>query len=179
MAELDEHAARKRRATQLQPGRILCGRGLPGVIGTIQVCWPQSTPSRLRQGAENTERITMAKLAEDTDVSPELTAFFLAIGARVRNLRQAKGLTQKQLAERTDIHFSYIAQVERVGVNLSMKTLFRLAEALEATIYDLLPESPRNIDYENRYRELRDRLCDMVEQLKQQAVTDRQTDARE
>ena len=108
-----------------------------------------------------------ARDADGGDSSPELQNFFQAIGARVRTLRQAAKMTQKDLAERTDIHFTYVAQVERVGVNLSMKTLFRIAEALGCSIYELLPEGPRSIDYENRYRMLRDKLVDIVDQLKE------------
>jgi transcriptional regulator with XRE-family HTH domain len=53
-----------------------------------------------------------------------------SIGARVRALRQARGLGLRELARRVGITPSMLSQIERSGVNPSVGTLFRLAESL-------------------------------------------------
>lgn len=53
------------------------------------------------------------------------------LGARIRSLRQARGLTQEQLAERAGLHPTYVAKIE-AGTRLpSLEVLDRLAAALE------------------------------------------------
>lgn len=59
------------------------------------------------------------------------------LGYRIRELRKAKALTQEQLAERSEIHYSYIGGVERGDRNISIETLERLAQALEVPAYEL------------------------------------------
>lgn len=51
-------------------------------------------------------------------------------GQRVRALRSGKGLSQEALAEGTDLHWSYIGQVERGQTNLTLHNILKLADAL-------------------------------------------------
>ena len=60
------------------------------------------------------------------------------VGANIRRLRKAKGLTQEQLAHEAEIAMRYIAGVERGEENPSLKYLVKIAEALEAEPADLL-----------------------------------------
>lgn len=61
----------------------------------------------------------------------------LALGRRLRTLRQAKGWSQERLAERADLDRSYVAGIE-VGVrNPSLKALERLASALSVRLAEL------------------------------------------
>jgi len=53
------------------------------------------------------------------------------IGARVRALRQQKGWTQEELGGRADLDFTTIGGAERGEKSLSLKSLARVAEALE------------------------------------------------
>jgi len=62
------------------------------------------------------------------------------VGRRLKESRQKLGLTQEQLAERAGLHYSYIGQVERGDKNPSLKTLYRLAGALNVGIDYLLEE---------------------------------------
>lgn len=55
----------------------------------------------------------------------------VAFGARVRARRQELRLTQEQLAERSGLHFTYVSSVERGERNVTLRTIFRLAEALD------------------------------------------------
>lgn len=54
-----------------------------------------------------------------------------SIGERVRALRQERGLGVRELARRVGVTASMLSQIERGGVNPSVGTLFRLAEALD------------------------------------------------
>ena len=56
-----------------------------------------------------------------------------SIGERLHSLRQARGLGVRELARRVGVTPSLLSQLERGSVNPSVVTLFRLAEALDAT----------------------------------------------
>jgi transcriptional regulator with XRE-family HTH domain len=51
-------------------------------------------------------------------------------GARVRARRKALDLTQEQLAERADMHWTFISGVERGVRNPGLNAIGRLARAL-------------------------------------------------
>ena len=63
-----------------------------------------------------------------------------ALGQRVRELRERLGLSQEQLAERADLHWTYISGVERGRRNPGLNTLGRLAKALKVTLPALLTD---------------------------------------
>ena len=56
------------------------------------------------------------------------------IGSRLRALREAKGLTTRELAELAGLDHSHIAKIERGAYNLRVDTLHKVATALGATI---------------------------------------------
>jgi transcriptional regulator with XRE-family HTH domain len=60
-----------------------------------------------------------------------------AVGAKIRDIRKQKGLSQEQLGEKASFHFSYIGGVERGEKNISLLNLEKIAEALDVQIYDL------------------------------------------
>ena len=62
----------------------------------------------------------------------------VAFGARVRARRTKLGLTQEQLAERSGLHFTYVSSVERGERNVTLRTIVRLADALDTTAAELL-----------------------------------------
>lgn len=64
----------------------------------------------------------------------------VALGLTIKKLREQKKLTQEQLAEKADIHTSYIGQIERGMRYPSLKILFKIADALNAKIIDLFKE---------------------------------------
>ena len=62
------------------------------------------------------------------------------IGARIREARLKKKLTQEQLAEKADIGFYYVGEIER-GVKLPSLTVFiQIVEALGVTADSLLKD---------------------------------------
>ena len=60
------------------------------------------------------------------------------VGANIRRLRKAKGLTQEQLAHEAEIAMRYIAGVERGEENPSLRYLVKIAEALGIEPAELL-----------------------------------------
>lgn len=56
----------------------------------------------------------------------------------VRNRRIELGLSQAQLAERAELHRTYISEVERGTQNLTIETMARLADALDTSIMSLM-----------------------------------------
>ena len=65
--------------------------------------------------------------------------------AAVRKRRSSLGLSQEQLSLRSGLHRTYIAGIERGARNLTLKSVARLAQALEVSVGRLLsfePEQP-------------------------------------
>lgn len=75
----------------------------------------------------------------DEEDSPADRALLFAVGKRIRELRRAKKLTQKELSELADVRANYIVEIEAVGANLSLKLVQRFADALNVPARDLFP----------------------------------------
>ncbi|WP_062467189.1 helix-turn-helix domain-containing protein [Demequina maris] len=60
------------------------------------------------------------------------------LGARLRQLRKARGLTLVGLAEATGLSHPFLSQVERGLANLSLQSLRRIAVALETSPVELV-----------------------------------------
>lgn len=73
----------------------------------------------------------------------EITQVF---GASVRRLRAQLGISQEELAERADLHRTYIAGIESGVRNLTLKSMSKLAQALGVPTATLVamgaPDSP-------------------------------------
>jgi transcriptional regulator with XRE-family HTH domain len=60
------------------------------------------------------------------------------IGARMKTVRNNKGLSQQAVADAADINRLYLSRVERGLENVSILTLVRIAEALGTPARNLL-----------------------------------------
>lgn len=61
-------------------------------------------------------------------------------GLKVRGRRVELELNQEQLAERADLHPTYVGSVERGERNISLENIIILARALKCSPKDLMPE---------------------------------------
>src|SRR5262245_44425418 len=59
------------------------------------------------------------------------------IGRQIRELRQARGLTLKQMSRRTKLSVSLLSQIERAESSASVSSLFKVATALDVKITEL------------------------------------------
>jgi transcriptional regulator with XRE-family HTH domain len=62
----------------------------------------------------------------------------VSLGAAIRVVRKAKGLSQEALAELADIDRSYMGGIERGEHNLAIINLLKIAEALGVKASSLL-----------------------------------------
>lgn len=61
-------------------------------------------------------------------------------GERLRALRQERGWSQEELADRSKHHWTYIGGVERGERNPTLLVIASLASALKVKIADFFPE---------------------------------------
>ena len=67
------------------------------------------------------------------------------MGQRLRAIRKKQGLTQEQVAEKAEISPQHYSGVETGGVKISLPALIRVANALNASMDELLMDSISNI----------------------------------
>jgi transcriptional regulator with XRE-family HTH domain len=60
------------------------------------------------------------------------------LGARVRARRQELGLSQEALGHQSQLHWTFIGQVERGRRNISLHNLLKLAHALDVDPAELV-----------------------------------------
>lgn len=66
------------------------------------------------------------------------------VGDRIRELREARGLSQEALAALCNLHRTYVGLIERGERNLSLSTLEGLAAGLEVPVAELfIPSAPQ------------------------------------
>jgi transcriptional regulator with XRE-family HTH domain len=62
-------------------------------------------------------------------------------GKRLREVRQAAGVSQEKLAELAGLHRTYVSSVERGLRNISLVNIDKLARALKVTLAELMPKT--------------------------------------
>jgi len=123
----------------------------------------------MKEVEEGKRRLSAATLAEvasilgvdvsyfeekDNGVSPRVAS---RIGARLRRLREQKGLTLHELSQRSGVSLAHISEIERGRSTASLKTLEKLASALEVSTSYLLQEE-RSETLGNKVRRLREKI---------------------
>ncbi|HEV2962526.1 MAG TPA: helix-turn-helix transcriptional regulator [Candidatus Angelobacter sp.] len=60
------------------------------------------------------------------------------MGARIRELRMARGWSQEAFADICEIHRSHMGEIERGEVDAAISTLAKLAKGLDITVSAML-----------------------------------------
>ncbi len=63
-----------------------------------------------------------------------------AFGLRVRMRRHELEITQEELAEKADLHPTYVGSVERGERNIALENIIALAHALNCSPKDFMPD---------------------------------------
>jgi transcriptional regulator with XRE-family HTH domain len=66
------------------------------------------------------------------------------LAKNLRELREAKGLSQEMLALESEVDRTYVSQIERGVCNPSLRVLHQIALTLKAPISDLLATSDKS-----------------------------------
>jgi transcriptional regulator with XRE-family HTH domain len=62
----------------------------------------------------------------------------MQVGARIRTIRNKKGMTQEVLADSASLHRNFMSGIETGKRNISVVTIVKIARALETTPSKLL-----------------------------------------
>lgn len=60
-----------------------------------------------------------------------------SLARKIRQIREEKELTQKELAERIGAHYFYITAIETGKRGVSLRMIYRIAKALGVKVKDL------------------------------------------
>ena len=67
-------------------------------------------------------------------------------GENVRKYRRLLNISQEELADKADLHRTYIGMIERAEKNITLVNIEKIANALEVKIEDLLKNSNNGIN---------------------------------
>jgi transcriptional regulator with XRE-family HTH domain len=71
----------------------------------------------------------------------EREAIRVGFGQLLREKRNARGISQEELAFQSGLHRTYVGSVERGERNLSLENIFIFAKALKCSPIDLIPDN--------------------------------------
>lgn len=91
------------------------------------------------------------------------------IGKKIRELRKKKKLTQEDLGEASGLDYTSIGAAERGERNLSVRSLLRVAEALEADAGYFIPAS-KKLNTKTEKGEKIKKIIDTLEILNEEQV---------
>lgn len=85
------------------------------------------------------------------------------VGAKIRDFRKEKGISQEELGERAGFHFSYIGGVERGERNLSLTNIAKIADCLDVDLYKLFSYVSINKEVSEKEKSIRDVLTNLID----------------
>ncbi len=98
-----------------------------------------TTPAALEEMLEEAEATAAYHRARDQERVPiELVDRLLAGEKPVKVWREYRGLSQRALAARTGLNFTYLSQIETGARKGTVKTMKKLAQALGVDLDDLI-----------------------------------------
>ena len=75
---------------------------------------------------------------ESPDVMAHAAKYRLIVGSKIRACRTTAGLTLEQLAEKADLSWPYLSEIERGRENISLDKLVKIAQALDVRLSKLV-----------------------------------------
>jgi transcriptional regulator with XRE-family HTH domain len=72
---------------------------------------------------------------------PAMSPLLIKLGKCIRQRREDLGLSQESLANRAEVHRTYVGKVERGEQNVSMLSLSRIAKGLGAFVWEIIREA--------------------------------------
>lgn len=87
------------------------------------------------------------------------------LGARLKEIRKARGLTQESLAEKVDLTPQYLSRLEAGHQSPSVETVARLAEALDLELCELF-----DFGHQGTVKEVRERLRKLIQESNEQKL---------
>ncbi len=75
---------------------------------------------------------------------PSATDIRVRFGFVIRTLREARELTQEELAEQSRIHRTYLSDIERGSRNVALINIERLAKSLHVSLEELFKQLDRS-----------------------------------
>ncbi|NTX20253.1 MULTISPECIES: helix-turn-helix domain-containing protein [Burkholderia cepacia complex] len=81
----------------------------------------------------------------DEDINDAQRTARMRLSGNLKSLRGAKQLSQEALAALAGVHRTYVSQVERGVVNVSLDNLVVLAQVLNVSLADLFKEPPKEV----------------------------------
>lgn len=70
------------------------------------------------------------------------------VGRKLRSYRRKMGMTQEELAEKAELHYTYIGQVERGEKNLTLVSMEKILNALDVSFAELFEDIGTQTDPE-------------------------------
>lgn len=74
---------------------------------------------------------------------------FELVGIRIRNIRKSQGVSQQILAYEVDMEKTNISRIEAGRTNVTIKNLYKIAQALGVTMKDI-------VDIEREHKKTKD-----------------------
>lgn len=133
-------------------------------------------PDCMIEVEEGTRRLSVATLSEVATILGVDASYFQDengnknennVGARLRRLREQKGITLSELSRRSGVSLAHISEIERSRSTASLKTLEKLAAVLEVTTSSLLRAGQEDT-LGNRLKRLREKIGLTQKELAQQ-----------
>ncbi|MGE7934598.1 helix-turn-helix domain-containing protein [Viridibacillus arvi] len=90
-----------------------------------------------------------------------MSNFLKLVGNELRKIRIKQGLTLEELANKTDLDYSYLGKIERGDQNITLLTLEKIIDALNIsliTLFNLNEVSENNDSFLNQILEQHERM---------------------
>lgn len=87
------------------------------------------------------------------------------LGARLKEIRKARGLTQEALAEKVDLTPQYLSRLEAGHQSPSIETVARLAEALDLELFEVF-----DFGHQGTVKEVRERLRKVLQESSEERL---------